>query len=133
MLINLKTNEEDKMRPIIFTFIFATLIIILVPTHSFAAEQIDFPEEGYTLHVAITYIEIYGPDFPQITQDRLIAGVARNSMEMASRNAWVAILLNAVATGKQVYILYATTETEAKEFGIGTVLRPGTIIAVGTK
>ena len=58
-------------------------------------------------------------------------GPTRNQKEMATRNAWLAILLQAQSTEKPVLVEYADTDSDGQLYGIGG-LGIGNIISVST-
>jgi len=108
-------------------FFLILAIIVLFPGYSFAFSTILFPGkdaagDNYILSIYKDSFVIYGdnddflpnPDFKKYIK----AGPATNAMEMAARNAWIAMLLSAQTTGKQVYVFFSMNIVEAAQ-GIG--------------
>ena len=109
------------------TLPFIVLFVLLIPTLSFAFGSIDFPsgpKEQMILEVGTSGIRIFAPGLPRpATGDEpfphIRTGSPQDALEMAARNAWVAVLLQALATGNPVTVFYTTEDDEAP--GLGSV------------
>ncbi len=110
------------MKRIIIVF----LIIVLFPINSFALSLIVYPgvaSDGnpYILYIYKNKLVIWGSGLPLVAPDtgaHYIVAEAQNSMEMATLNAWLALMLSAKTTGGTVAIEYATEDWEGSA-GLG--------------
>lgn len=92
-------------------------IIMLFPAYSFAG-FVCFPgnEDEYRLEVYESQIKIFSTSNTNLpicresggecTGYEIITATANDGLAMATRNAWIATLLNAEATGNKVAVFY---------------------------
>ncbi len=111
------------------TIIILTILVLpmwFFPINSFAIGTAVYPGpdaggDSYVLYVYKNKLIIWGAGLPIVAEDtgvHYIIAEAQNSMEMATLNAWLALILYAKTTGGTVNIEYATEDWEGSA-GIG--------------
>ncbi len=86
-------------------------LLVLSPTLSFANQVFVNPDDN-VLSVYDDHFRIFGFDSPLCRQSGsecesyIQSSPATNSFNMATRNAWIAILLNGISTNKPVFVEY---------------------------